>query len=65
MKDLFGATIDAQGKTVETCQECDRAMIVTESGFKSCPMGHGKLQIPKEMRPAKIQNVAFPCWSKP
>ncbi len=27
------------------CEECNRQLVGTESGYLSCPIGHGRLQV--------------------
>lgn len=71
-KDLFGDEIDPVHEQQDlgvhyitvgrTCPECKRGLVTTESGWKSCPLGHGLLRAPEESTQLKLGKHAIPVW---
>lgn len=74
MTDLFGYSPPASFEQSELagpsihvgrkCGACGSPIINTESGFESCVKGCGKLRIPKDMKPARLDGMEMPYWEK-
>ena len=47
-----------------TCPECLKALVETPSGYRACPIGHGRLIVPKDARQLKMGGTSIPVWVK-
>lgn len=73
-RDLFGKEIQptyTQGElggpmmpVGRTCPDCGRALVKTQSGFNSCPVGHGYLSIPNDYRQLSLGEMFIPVWTR-
>lgn len=71
-KDLFGREIEPVLEQQDlgvhyitvgrTCPDCARGLVTTESGWKSCPVGHGLLKAPEGSTQLKLGKNSIPVW---